>query len=77
MVLSRLHWCLLLDTPENVQFKTAYTGKYGRPPTQFAEQGYVTGMAIAEALKKTNGQVRGREFVNTMRSLELKAPRGP
>ena len=75
-IASVLHWCLLLDTPENVQFKASYTKKYGRPPSQFAEQGYVTGMAIAEALKKTNGQVRGREFVNAMRSLELKAPRG-
>ena len=74
---SVLHWCFLLDTPENVQFKAAYTRKYGRPPSQFAEQGYTTGMVIAEALKKTNGQVRGREFVNAMRSLELKAPRGP
>ncbi len=75
-IASVLHWCLLLDTPENLQFKASYTKRYGRPPSQFAEQGYVTGMVIAEALKKTNGQVRGREFVNTMRSLELMAPRG-
>jgi branched-chain amino acid transport system substrate-binding protein len=75
-IASVLHWCFLLDTPENAQFKSAYTTKYGRPPSQFAEQGYVTGMIIAEALKKTNGQVRGREFVKAMRSLELKAPRG-
>jgi branched-chain amino acid transport system substrate-binding protein len=75
-IASVLHWSLLLDTPENVRFKSAYTTKYGKPPSQFAEQGFVTGMVIAEALKKTNGQVRGREFVNAMRSLELKAPRG-
>jgi branched-chain amino acid transport system substrate-binding protein len=75
-IASVLFWCFLLDTPENVQFKTAFTKKYGRAPSQFAEQGYVTGMAIAEGLKKTNGQIRGREFVNAMRSLELKAPRG-
>ncbi len=75
-IASVLFWCFLLDTPENVQFKTAFTKKYGRAPSQFAEQGYVTGMAIAEGLKKTNGQIRGREFVNAMRSLEFKAPRG-
>ena len=75
-IASVLHWCLLLDTPENNDFKSAFTRKYGRPPSQFAEQGYVTGMAIAEALKRTNGQVRGREFVRAVRSIELKAPRG-
>lgn len=75
-IASVLFWCFLLDNPENTQFKTAFTKKYGRPPSQFAEQGYVTGMAIAEALNKTAGQIRGREFVKTMRSLELKAPRG-
>ncbi|MBI5251393.1 MAG: ABC transporter substrate-binding protein [Desulfomonile tiedjei] len=75
-IVSVLHWCSLLDTPENAQFKAAYTKKFGRAPSQFSEQGYVTGMVIAEALNKTGGQVRGREFVKTMRSLELKAPRG-
>jgi branched-chain amino acid transport system substrate-binding protein len=76
-IVTESHWSLLLDGPENNQFKTAYAKKYGHPPTLYSEQGYVTGMVIAEALKKTNGQVRGREFVRTMRSLQLKAPRGP
>jgi branched-chain amino acid transport system substrate-binding protein len=76
-IVTESHWSFLLDTPENAEFKAAYTKKYGHPPTLYSEQGYVTGMVIAEALKKTNGQVRGREFVRTMRSLELKAPRGP
>ncbi|HTY24227.1 MAG TPA: ABC transporter substrate-binding protein [Desulfomonilaceae bacterium] len=75
-IVSVLHWSLLIDSPENTRFKAAYQQKYGRPPTQFAEQGYVTGMVIAEALNRTNGQVRGKDFVKTMRSLELKAPRG-
>ncbi|MGO9122709.1 MAG: ABC transporter substrate-binding protein [Desulfomonilaceae bacterium] len=76
-IVTESHWSLLLDNPENIQFKTAYTQKYGHPPTLYSEQGYVTGMVIAEALKKTDGQIRGREFVQAMRSLELKAPRGP
>ena len=75
-IVTESHWSLLLDNPENVQFKAAYTKKFGHPPTVYSEQGYVTGMVIAEALNKTGGQVRGREFVRTMRSLELKAPRG-
>ena len=76
-IATESHWSLLLDNPENIKFREAYTRKYGHAPTLYSEQGYVTGMVIAEALKKTNGQVRGREFVKTMRSLQLNAPRGP
>jgi branched-chain amino acid transport system substrate-binding protein len=75
-IVTESHWSLALETPENDQFKAAYMKKYGHPPSVYSEQGYVTGMVIAEALNKTKGQIRGREFVQTMRSLELKAPRG-
>ncbi len=75
-IISESHWSLLLNTPENTQFKAAYVKKYGHAPSMYSEQGYVTGMVIAGALNKTGGQVRGREFVKIMRSLELKAPRG-
>jgi branched-chain amino acid transport system substrate-binding protein len=75
-IFTESHWCLLLDTPENKKFKEAYTKKYGHPPTLYSEQGYVTAKLIAEALDKTKGQVRGEEFVDVMRSLELSAPRG-
>ncbi len=75
-IVSESHWTFLADNPENVKFKEAFTKKYGRPPTLYAEQGYVTGMVIAEALKKSRGQVKGKDFVRTMRSLELNAPRG-
>ena len=75
-IVSESHWSFLLDTPENNQFKAAYTKKYGHPPTLYAEQGYVTGMVIAEALNKTKGQAKGKDLVEAMRSLEVKAPRG-
>lgn len=75
-IVSESHWSFLLDNPENARFKTAFFKKYQRHPTLYAEQGYVTGMLIAEALKKTRGNVRGKELVQVMRSLELKAPRG-
>jgi branched-chain amino acid transport system substrate-binding protein len=75
-IVTESHWSLLLDTPENRKFKEAYTKKYGHPPTNYSEQGYDTAKLIADALNKTKGQVKGKEFVKVMRSLELKAPRG-
>ncbi len=75
-IVTESHWSISLDTPENAQFKAAYAKKYGHSPSLYSEQGYVTGMVIAEALNKTSGQIRGKEFVKVMRSLELKAPRG-
>jgi branched-chain amino acid transport system substrate-binding protein len=75
-IVTVLHWSQLAATPENTKFKDAFLKKYGREPSQFAEQGYVTGMAIAKTLEKTKGQVKGRDFVKTMRSLEISAPRG-
>lgn len=75
-IVSESHWSFLVDTPENTEFKLAFTKKYGRPPTLYAEQGYVTGMVIAEALNKSKGEINGKDFVQIMRSLELKAPRG-
>lgn len=74
--ISLENWCLLLDTPEMNEFKAAYIKKYGRRPTNLAEQGYVTGMVIAKALEKTKGEIKSEEFVKVMRSLELKAPMG-
>ncbi|MFH1112443.1 MAG: ABC transporter substrate-binding protein [Pseudomonadota bacterium] len=76
-VITESHWCLLLDTPENKAFMDAHKKKYGRLPTLYSEQGYLTAKLIAEALNKTNGKVDGEEFVKVMRSIELKAPRGP
>jgi len=75
-IVTESHWSFLIDSPENTKFKAEYIKKFGRPPTLYSEQGYVTGMVIAEALNKTGGQVSGRDFVKAMRSLELKAPRG-
>jgi len=75
-IVSESHWSFLADNPENIAFKSGYAKKYGRPPTLYAEQGYVTGMVIAEALNKSKGRIEGKDFVGIMRSLELKAPRG-
>ncbi len=75
-IFSESHWSYLLDNPQNNRFKSAFAKKFGRAPSQYAEQGYVTGMAIAQALMKSGGQVKGKDFVRTVRSLQLNAPRG-
>ncbi|MFH1113723.1 MAG: ABC transporter substrate-binding protein [Pseudomonadota bacterium] len=75
-IISVSHWDLALDNPHNNRFKAAFAKKFGRDPSQYAEQGYVTGMAIAEALKKSGGQIKGKDFVSIVRSLQLDAPRG-
>jgi len=75
-IVSESHWSFLVDNPENARFKSTFAQKYERRPTLYAEQGYVTGMVIAKALDKTKGQINGKDFVRTMRSIELKAPRG-
>lgn len=75
-VVNVTHWSPSVDTPENSRFKSAFAKKYGRAPSHFAEQGYVTGMVIAEALKKAKGEIKGKDLVRVMRSIELKAPRG-
>lgn len=75
-IVNVTHWSPTVDNPENGRFKSAFAKKYGRGPSQFAEQGYVTGMVIGEALKKAKGEVKGKDLVRIMRSLELKAPRG-
>ena len=38
-IVSESHWSFLLDTPENTQFKAAYTKKYGHPPTLYCGAG--------------------------------------
>jgi branched-chain amino acid transport system substrate-binding protein len=75
-IITATHWALDVDTPENKKFIKAYQQKYGRKPSIFAEQGYVTGMFIAEALKNTKGEVKGAEFVKVMRGIKVTAPRG-
>jgi branched-chain amino acid transport system substrate-binding protein len=75
-ITSVTRWSLDVDTPENAKFIENFEKKFGRKPSIFAEQGYVTGMFIAEALNRTKGEVNGTDFVNIFKGLSLKAPRG-
>jgi branched-chain amino acid transport system substrate-binding protein len=78
MVANSLHYAAGIDTPENKAFVDAYTKAYKRLPSWFGESAYTAGMWTKAAIDKINGNVEDKDaFLKAMRSVELKAPRGP
>ena len=76
-IISTLQWSATLDTPGNKRFIDAYSARYKRLPTQFAEQGYVGAQMISQALDATKGNVENQEaFLAALRKVEVDAPRG-
>ncbi len=76
-IVTALHWSAALDTPDNKKFLQAYSEKYKRPATSYAEQGYVGAQMIAKALETTRGNVEDKEaFLAALRTVEVDAPRG-
>ncbi len=76
-IISTLQWSATLDTPANRRFIDAYSARYKRLPTQFAEQGYVGAQMIARALDAVKGNVENQEaFLAALRKVEVDAPRG-
>ena len=76
-IISTLQWSATLETPANKRFSEAYSAKYKRLPTQFAEQGYVGAQMIAQALDAIKGNVENQEaFLAALRKVEVDAPRG-
>jgi branched-chain amino acid transport system substrate-binding protein len=78
MIGNSLHYAAGIDTPENKAFTEAFAKKYKRLPSWFAESAYTTGMWTRAAIDQIKGKVEDREaFLKAMRSIEIKAPRGP
>ena len=76
-IVTSLHWSAALDTPENKKFLQAYSEKYKRPATTYAEQGYVGAQMIAKALETTKGNIENKEaFLEALGHVEVAAPRG-
>lgn len=76
-IVTALHWSYVLDTPENKAFIQAYEAKYKRPPTTYAEQGYVAGQMLVKALERVKGNVENKTaFLNALQRVELNVPRG-
>jgi branched-chain amino acid transport system substrate-binding protein len=77
-IVSTLQWTAALDTPVNKRFLGAYEARYKRPPTQYAEQGYVGAQMIVKALDAVRGNADDKPaFLAAMKKVEIDAPRGP
>ena len=78
MIGNSLHYAAGLDTPENKAFTDAFAKKYKRLPSWFAESGYTAALWTKTAIDKIGGKVEDKEaFLKAMRTVEIKAPRGP
>lgn len=78
MIGNSLHYAAGLDTPENNAFTKAFATKYKRLPSWFAESAYTAGLWTRTAIEQIKGNVEDRDaFLKAMRSIEIKAPRGP
>lgn len=78
MIGNSLHYAAGLDTPENKAFTDAFAKKYKRLPSWFAESGYTAALWTKTAIDKIGGKVEDRAgFLKAMRTVEIKAPRGP
>ncbi len=78
LVSNSLHYVSGIDTPENKAFVDAYATKYKRLPSWFAESAYTAGLWVKTALDKIDGDVENRDaFLKAVRSVQIKAPRGP
>ena len=78
-VVSASHYTPTLDTPANKRFVRAYRTKYGRPPSHYSVDLYVSAQTIMEALKASDGDVENvPRFLAAARKVRLaETPRGP
>jgi branched-chain amino acid transport system substrate-binding protein len=75
---SALMYSAAIDTPKNQDFVKRYRAKYNKVPSYYSEGNYSTAQWIDETIAKSNGKFPGPvEFIKTMASITLDAPRGP
>ncbi len=75
---SALQYSAALQTPENEAFVKKYRAKYGKVPSYYSEGNYAAAKWIDETLAKLKGKYPGPvEFIRTMATIQLNAPRGP
>jgi branched-chain amino acid transport system substrate-binding protein len=71
------HWNNDFNNPASLAFVKAYTAKYNRVPTVYAQQGYDTAKLIGSALKAVNGDLtREDAFRAALRKADFVSTRG-
>jgi branched-chain amino acid transport system substrate-binding protein len=67
-----------VDNPESKQFVADYLAKYKSYPDMFSDYGYTAGMALAAALKATDGNTENKDkLAEALLKVNFNAPRGP
>ena len=75
---SALQYSAALETPANEKFVKDYRAKYGKVPSYYSEVNYAAAKWIDLTLAKHKGKYPGPvEFIKTMATIKLDAPRGP
>jgi branched-chain amino acid transport system substrate-binding protein len=78
LVANSLHYAAGIDTPENKAFVDAYVKAHKRLPSWFSESNYTAGLWIKTAIDSIKGNAEDKDaFLKAMRTVQLKAPRGP
>ncbi len=75
---SALQYSAALATPANETFVKTYRTKYNKVPSYYSEANYAAAQWIDRTLAAHKGHYPGPvEFIKTMASIEIDAPRGP
>lgn len=78
LISNSVHYVAGIDTPENKAFVDAYARRFKKLPSWFAESSYTASLWTKAAIESIQGKVEDRQaFLNGMRTVQVKAPRGP
>jgi branched-chain amino acid transport system substrate-binding protein len=77
-VISSLTYIDTINNLESKEFAASFKAKYKYSPDLFADYGYVSAKALAEALKMTGGDASNKDkLAEAMTKVHFDAPRGP
>ncbi|MDO6683379.1 MULTISPECIES: ABC transporter substrate-binding protein [unclassified Oceanobacter] len=76
-IVTGLHYADELDIPANHRFRAAYAAEFGKDADLYGVQGFDTGLLIAQAVDKLNGNISDRDaLIQVMEDAVIPSPRG-